>query len=189
MKGYIKKTSVREYGNRIKKGVTAVKLEDDDSYEEDPRENLINRLLEYKKYKEMIDTFKEMETDRRDIFTKEPMNLKDFKKDIVNEGDITLDDLLKALNDFLKRKEAQKPRTTKITKKEISVSDRTKDIRKILSERKKVSFFDLFEQKTRAYVVVTFLSILEMAKHGEIKIVQENNFNEITVNLRGENDD
>ena len=46
-----------------------------------------------------------------------------------------------------------------------------------LKEKKKVSFFDLFEVKTREYVVVTFLSILEMAKFGEINIIQENNFN------------
>ena len=158
---------------------------DEDEYEEDPRENLINRLLEYKKYKDMIDTFKEMEEKRRDIFTKEPMDLKDFRSDeIENDGDLSLDDLIKALNEFLQRKEDEKPISTKITKKEISVSDRTKDIRSLLHKKKKMSFFELFEIKTREYVVVTFLSILEMAKHGEISIVQENNFRDITVNLK-----
>ena len=47
----------------------------EDEYEEDPRENLINRLLEYKKYKDMVDTFKELEEERKDIFTKDPINL------------------------------------------------------------------------------------------------------------------
>ena len=84
----------------------------------------------------------------------------------------------------LKRKEDEKPLETKITKKEISVTDRTKDIRNILRDKKKVSFFDLFEVKTREYVVVTFLSILEMAKFGEINIIQENNFNNIVVSLK-----
>jgi len=42
----------------------------------------------------------------------------------------------------------------------------------------------LFEVKTREYVVVTFLSILEMAKFGEINIIQENNFNNIVVSLK-----
>ena len=75
-------------------------------------------------------------------------------------------------------------KTPKMTEKEISVTDRTKDIRNILKEKKKVSFFDLFEVKTREYVVVTFLSILEMAKFGEINIIQENNFNNIVVSLK-----
>ena len=162
---------------------------DEDDYEEDPKQKLIDRLLEYKKYKEMIGTFKEMEEERKEIFTKEPMNLNEYRKVVENDGDITLEDLMNALNNFLQRKEDEKPKTTKITKKEISVTDRTKDIRNILHKKKKVSFFELFEVNTKEYVVVTFLSILEMAKHGEINITQDNNFNEITVNLRGENND
>lgn len=163
----------------------------EDEYEEDPRENLINRLLEYKKYKDMIDTFKELEEERQDIFTKNPINLSEYKDvETNNNGDITLEDLINALNNFLKRKEDEKPIQTKITKKELSVKDRTRDIRNILKLKKKVSFFELFEVRTREYVVVTFLSILEMAKRGELNIIQENNFNDIIINLReGENDD
>ena len=161
------------------------KNDEDDEYEEDPRENLINRLVEYKKYKDMVDTFKTLEDDRRNIYTKEPINLGEFTDyEITNDGSVTVEDLTKALSDFFKRKEDEKPLETKITKKEISVTDRTKDIRNILKEKKKVSFFDLFEVKTREYVVVTFLSILEMAKFGEINIIQENNFNNIVVSLK-----
>ena len=164
---------------------------DEDEYEEDPRENLINRLIEYKKYKYMIDTFKVLEEERQDIFTKEPINLSEYRtEEVTNDGGLSLDDLLNALNNFLKRKEDEKPISTKITKKEISVKDRTVQIRNILSKKKKVSFYDLFEVKTKEYVVVTFLSILEMAKYGEINIVQEGNFDNIVVNLKeGVNND
>lgn len=163
----------------------------EDEYEEDPRENLINRILEYKKYKDMIDTFKELEEERRGIFTKEPINFSEYKEvETNNNGDISLEDLINALNNFLKRKEDEKPIQTKITKKELSVKDRTRDIRNILKTKKKVSFFELFEVRTREYVVVTFLSILEMAKRGELSIIQENNFNDIIVNIKeGENND
>ena len=164
---------------------------DEDEYEEDLRENLINRLIEYKKYKDMIDTFKVLEEERQDIFTKEPINLSEYRtEEVTNDGGLSLDDLLNALNNFLKRKEDEKPISTKITKKEISVKDRTVQIRNILSKKKKVSFYDLFEVKTKEYVVVTFLSILEMAKYGEINIVQEGNFDNIVVNLKeGVNND
>lgn len=164
---------------------------DEDEYEEDPRENLINRLIEYKKYKDMIDTFKVLEEERQDIFTKEPINLSEYRtEEVTNDGGLSLDDLLNALNNFLKRKEDEKPISTKITKKEISVKDRTVQIRNILSKKKKVSFYDLFEVKTKEYVVVTFLSILKMAKYGEINIVQEGNFDNIVVNLKeGVNND
>ena len=158
---------------------------DEDTYEEDPKEALINRLLEYKKYKDMIDTFKELEYERKEIFTKEPINLSMYQdNDIKNDGEITLEDLINALNGFLKRKEEEKPRETKITKKELSVTQRTNQIRNILRNKKKVSFFDLFETTTKAYVIVTFLSILEMAKHGEISIIQENNMDNIIINSK-----
>ena len=157
----------------------------EDEYEEDPKEALINRLLEYKKYKDMIDTFKELELSRKDIFTKDPINLSEYTDhEVNNNGEVSLEDLLNALNEFLKRKEDEKPRETKVTKKELSVTDRTVQIRDILKKKRKVSFFDLFEIKTKEYVVVTFLSILEMAKFGEISIVQENNFNNILITTK-----
>lgn len=163
-------------------------LDAEDEYEENTKENLINRLLEYKKYKDMVSTFKDMESDRKKIFTKGPMNLKEFSNnEVINNGSISLEDLMYALNNFLKRKELEKPISTKITKKEISVSHRINEVRNILKLKKKVSFFSLFKIKNREYVVVTFLSILEMAKNDEIDILQENNFKEIIVKLRGEN--
>ena len=153
--------------------------------EEDPREELVNRLIEYQKYKDMISSFKELEKTRKEIFTKDPINYNELSDaHIENDGTISLDDLVNALSKFLERKELEKPISTKITKKEISVQDRTRDIRNILSKKKKVSFFDLFEIKTKEYVVVTFLSILEMAKFGEIEIIQENNFNNIIINKK-----
>ena len=119
------------------------KNDEDDEYEEDPRENLINRLVEYKKYKDMVDTFKTLEDDRRNIYTKEPINLGEFTDyEITNDGSVTVEDLTKALSDFLKRKEDEKPLETKITKKEISVTDRTKDIRNILKEKERKMKFD-----------------------------------------------
>jgi segregation and condensation protein A len=157
---------------------------EDEEEEEDPRENLVNRLIEYQRYKEMIDEFKSLERDRKDIFTKDPMNLYEYSDPIKNDGDITLDNLVEALNKFLQRKEDEKPLETKIARKELLVTDRTNEIRSLLKKKKKISFFDLFEIKTREYVVVTFLSILEMAKKGEITITQENNFNNITVNAK-----
>lgn len=156
----------------------------EDELEEDPKENLINRLVEYQKYKNMIDSFKKLEQERKDIYTKELININEICENYIkNDGEVTIEDLTKALENFLKRKEVQKPLTTKITKKELLVSDRTKEIKNILKNKKKVSFFDLFTIKTKEYVVVTFLSILEMAKLGEIKISQEDNFNNIVVSI------
>ena len=68
---------------------------------------------------------------------------------------------------------------TKITKKELSVGDRIKGIRNIFKIKNKVSFTELFDNRTKPYIIVTFLSILEMSKNEEIKIVQKDNFSDI----------
>lgn len=159
--------------------------------EEDPREELVNRLVEYQKYKDMIDSFKTLEESRREFYTKDPINFYSLSDNhIENDGSVSVEDLALALSKFLERKELEKPIETKITMREISVEERSRDIKNILKKKKKVSFFDLFEVKTREYVVVTFLSILEMAKNKEIVITQDNNFNEIYVsNKEGEKND
>ncbi len=149
-----------------------------DEYEEDSRENLINRLLEYQKYKETTSTFKELEVNRKDIHTIPMSNLNEFSdKKIVNELPISV--LLDAFNDLLARKEKDKPLNTKITKKEYSVSVRCNEIREILKKKKRIEFVELFDIVTREYVIVTFLSILDLARKQEIIVEQENNFNKI----------
>lgn len=153
--------------------------EADEEYEE-VKENLVNRLLEYKQYKEVSSKFKDLEEKRKEVFTKTPSSLKEYKDtDIKLNNDVTLNDLLKAFQNFLERKKYSEPLTTKITTKEYSVEERTISIKNILKLRKKVEFFELFEEFSKPYVVVTFLSILEMAKKNEIIIIQENNFDKI----------
>lgn len=156
------------------------KQESDDEFEEDPREKLINRLLEYQKYKEVSQELKELETKRKDFFTKEPESLNEFKQNMI-ETDINIDMLMDALNNFLKRKELDKPLNTKIATKEYSVSVRSNEIHNILKKKKKVKFEELFDVYSKDYVVVTFLSILNLAKKQEINIIQDNNFKEIII--------
>ena len=153
--------------------------EEQDEYNE-TKENLINRLLEYKRYKEITSAFKALEEQRSNFYTKTPSNLKPYKSDTINlNDDITLDDLVKAFQKYLERKQYEKPLSTKVTTKEISIEERRKSIRNILKTKKKVEFFELFEELTRPYIVATFLSILEMAKSKELIIKQENNFDKI----------
>ena len=159
-------------------------LEEIDEYEEDPREVLIEKLLIYKRYKEVTSEFKELESSRKMIFTKEPFNLNYFVKEEKNENNLGVNDLINAFNELIKRKELDKPLSTKITKKELSVAERVNNIRSILKRKKKVSFVELFDVETKEEVIVNFLSILELAKKNEILITQESNFNNILISLK-----
>lgn len=158
------------------------KKEDQEEEEEfiETKENLINRLLEYKRYKEVTSNLKQLEELRSNIYTKTPSNMKPYQStSITLNDDITLDDLVKAFKEYLERKKLEEPLTTKVTTKEISIEERRKSIKNILKLRKKVEFFELFEQFSKPYLVATFLSMLEMAKEKELLITQENNFDKI----------
>ena len=158
--------------------------EEEDDYEEDPKELLIQRLLNYKKYKEVINEFKELEETRKQFFTKEPSNLSYYAINEENNDDVSLTDLMDAINNLLKRKELEKPIETKITKKELSVTERVNKIRSILKCKKEVNFDELFDVQTKEEVIVSFLSILEMVKKNEITLTQDKNFNAIKVTLK-----
>lgn len=159
--------------------------ETDELDEEISRENLINRLIEYKKYKEITKDFKNLEKDRRTIYTKAPSKLNEIvDSKIVNDTDITVDDLLKAFEKFLQRKDMEKPLNTKITNKEYSVRKRKESVKEYLSIKGKTEFTNLFEEYNKSYIIVTFLSILELSKEEEITITQESNFDKIYIELK-----
>ena len=159
----------------------------DDEYEEDPRENLIKRLIEYKKIKESTPKLKELEEERKKLYTKVASNMKQYQDENQKPdfNDIDLDCLLNAFSKFLERKEEEKPLNTKITKKEYSVSKRSREIKSLLKTKQKINFEELFEIQTKEYIVVTFLSILALAKKQELIIKQDNNFSNIVLSLRG----
>ena len=103
-----------------------------DNYEEDTEEELKRRLLEYQIYKESTGKFKELENSRHEVYTKSPEKITDFSDTrVINEG-LTTYDLLEALQRVLNRIEKNKPITTKVARKEISVKERIVKIRDLL---------------------------------------------------------
>ena len=153
---------------------------DEDSEEVDPRDELVNRLLEYQAYKDITKVLQEKGLLRKDIYTKIPENINNYVEEVTEiQSDVTLDDLLSAFQKYYQRKLANRPLNTKVTVNEISVSSRRHDIKRILKEKKRVSFFELFPVVSKEYVVATFLAILEMAKKKELKITQKESFDDI----------
>lgn len=156
--------------------------EDDEEFSINSEEDLKNKLLEYQKYKDITNEFRNLEYKRSEVHTKLPENLSLFKEnDIDIKNTMSIDLLLNAFLEFLNRQEKMKPLNTRITKKEYSVDDRVKSIRALIKTKKKFKFIDLFDIMTKDYVIVTFLSVLEMAKGKEITIKQDKNFSDIYI--------
>ena len=150
----------------------------------DPRSELVNRLLEYQTYKDITKVLQEKEELRSEIYTKAPENVKNYIDEVTEiHADVTLDDLVEALKKYLVRKEEKKPLNTKVTVNEISISSRRHDIKRLLKNKKKIDFFELFPVVSKEYVVATFLAILEMAKDKELVIKQDDTFSDIVVEV------
>ena len=158
---------------------------EDDDYEVDPKEQLINRLIEYEQYKNITGTFKELETIRQEVYTRNTDELITYKEtEDNNDYGFNIDDLVKAFKDFLKKKELDKPLNTKVTKKDYSISKRCSEIKNIINIKKKVSFYELFDILNKDYIVITFLSILSLTKNGDIILKQQNNFKNIMIEAK-----
>ena len=120
-------------------------------------EDLREKLISYEKYKNMSDTFRDLEENRLDYYTKVPENLRDYMDEdekVVN-SDVSLNDLLNAFLEMQKRVNYEKPITTKVMKKEYSVKQRIKEIRSLLKIKKRVEFMELFEEVTKETVEKT----------------------------------
>ncbi len=163
----------------IKSKMLLPKQEKNIDEETDIKENLINKLIEYNKYKGIIPQLKELNNERNTIYTKSPENLDYLEKEKVNNESSELHILLDAFNKFLNEQKDNEPLKTTVTKKEYSIEKRNKEIKNILRKKNIINFIELFDTISKEYIVITFLSILDLAKKNEIIIEQDKNFKNI----------
>lgn len=140
----------------------------EDEYEEDPKERIVRRLLEYQKYKEVSNILFESFNQRQEQFAK-PLSL-----DLLNTNNLVDEqklegnpyDLLRAMTKVLRRMQLSKPAPTKFTAKEISTEERILEIKARLSSLPKTfNFENLVSDCHNVHeVIVTFLAVLDMAK-------------------------
>lgn len=163
--------------------------------EEDPRAELVQKLLEYKMYKYMSFELKDKHVDAERAFYREqavPKEVEDYKPPIDYEeliGDMTLNKLHEIFKSIVKKQEDKidPVRSTfgKIEKDEIDMDEKTLFVEAYIQEHRRCSFRKLLEkQHNKMEVIVTFLVILELMKIGKIDIVQEHIFDDIEISLK-----
>ena len=150
--------------------------------EEDPREELVRRLLEYKKYKEAASQLQEMYKKTKDIFLRKGEGEKG--KIVTDEGDeyfeASLFDLIGAFQKVLT--DVPKKTFHEAVKDKFTVSDKIHTIYHILAKEAKIYFTSLFKNASdRDEIIVTFLAVLELMKLREIMIMQKDYFGEIEI--------
>lgn len=160
--------------------------------EEDPRQELVEKLLEYKMYKYMSLELKDRMVDAEKSMYKPPTlpdEVKDFKEPVDMEellGDLTLVKLNEIFKSIMKRQEDKidpvRSKFGRLEKEEVSLTDKISYVEEYASKRGRFSFRRLLlEQRSKMHKIVTFLAILELVKGGKLRVCQEENFGDIDV--------
>lgn len=153
----------------------------------DPREELVNRLVEYRKYKEAAGNLQQLEEQRAQVFTRAPSDLTDYQPTqqlAAFDEPLNVYDMLGAFQKMMRRKRLKAPLSTKITRQEVSIKDQMKSVFQTLKSRGgSCSFSELFPSNDKTTLVVTFLSLLELMKRQMVFVEQQYNFDDLTVKL------
>lgn len=156
---------------------------EEEEIEEDPRDELVRRLQEYKRFKNVADALKEKETRRKDFFARTVDE--EEKKRLVNDAketfiEASLFDLINALSDALNK--APEEILHEIVTEEFTVEQKIHDILHCLLKESEISLTDLFKtSRSKSEMVVIFLAILELIRLQEIKAVQKRIFDDIVI--------
>lgn len=156
----------------------------------DPREELVQRLIDYKKYKEAAQQLQALESNRALIFTRPPSNLSNYvpsEQLVLFDLSINVYDMLGAFQKMLRRKQLKKPLSTRIARQEISIKDQMFAVVNTLRmSGGRAMFSTLFPYEDKEVIIVTFLSLLELMKRQVILVEQQHNFDDLTVLLQKE---
>ena len=164
--------------------------------EEDPRQELVEQLLQYKMYKYIAYELKDRELDSDMILYKGPTipeEVKEYVEPVDLDkllGDLTLQKLGAIFQEVMKRQtdkiDPVRSKFGKIEKEEVTLTDKFTYIHGYMKDHQKFSFRQLLEkQHTKMHIVVTFLAILEMMKLGEINVRQEETCGDIMIETTG----
>lgn len=156
-----------------------------DEEEEDPRLELMEKLVEYKKFKNATEDLKTNVTYIEDVFYRK-------KEEVVVEENldletISLDSIVKILPHILKVKkdELEEVKDEKLNKivrtRIISVEEKMHYVRDIMKEKENIRFTNLIDTYEKDEIIATFLSVLELIKTNEIMVVQDLFFEDILI--------
>ena len=163
--------------------------------EEDPRTELVQRILEYKRFKAAAELLELQEEQNLRVFEKPKEDLVPFTRDADEILNLDLGQFVKAFHLFLQKKkriEDIKRNYAKVERQKISVESRIEYIKSMfrIKEKKKLSFRELLTPESNRYeVVLTFASMLEMIRQRVVSVRQNVNFGEIVLSIADKDHD
>jgi len=149
---------------------------------EDPRWELIRQLVEYKKFKDAAAQLQTLETRQENVFPRLPGKPEFESTAEPAKPDVSIFDLLNAVNAVLKRFEQRGTGGSEIFEDKWTVSEKIEFILKTIAERGSVKFSELFEDAaSRSEIICTFLALLELIRLKQLVCAQSNEFGDIEI--------
>ena len=163
-----------------------IKSDNEEAVDLDPRRELMEKLVEYKKYKEFANKLREV-SEKYHIYFKQPEIIDDIddNKEILIKN-ITLENIMKAfnkvLNSYEKRFNEKSHIPENIDHDEYKIEDKMDDILRMIKTKKRMKFNDFFAAaKSKLEIIVIFLAMLELIKLRSITTYQDSNFGDIII--------
>lgn len=153
--------------------------------EEDPRQELIRRLVEYRKYKAVTKQLRNQREQTGQMYSKPPDPF--IGTQTKRTKDVSPYDLLAALQKMGKRKRLTVPKKTKIEHDEASIQEKMNEIINELKASSRPCFFTAFhDNRDRKQIVTSFLAVLELIKTQQVICLQTYNFTNFELHLMNE---
>ncbi|OJG55729.1 segregation and condensation protein A [Enterococcus haemoperoxidus] len=159
--------------------------EDDEILDgEDPRDALVAQLLEYRKFKYAAGLLHEKESERSLYYTKEPMDIDEYKEDnpLLEPNQLNTIDLFLAFHAMLEKKKSRQPVETTVTGDDVSIEEKIATITQKMCQIDRntpINFESFFTNYSKQEVVTTFMALLELMKKGVVHVEQEDNYSTI----------
>ncbi len=167
-----------------------VKIEGTVELEEDPRDELVQKLLEYKRFKAVSGYLQDCEECMQGVFTKPQEDLSPYTLEADECLNLDIGQFMKVFQNFLNKKkklEDIKKRYARVERQRMSVEARIEQIITFFRRKRRGTFTELLDgQTTRYHIVLTFMSMLELLKQRAITVHQSVNYGEITLALTQE---
>lgn len=157
--------------------------------EVDPRAELVRRLVEYKKYKNLSMKLRLLEETQAKVYYKPKEDLSDYEDEIIEFHGLDVEVLLKSINKIIKRRNKLENslNISEIQKDEFTLEESILDIKSMLEIDTKLKFSSLIYKNTsKKQIIVYFLSVLELIRMKFINVIQEKDFSDLIINKRTE---
>lgn len=148
---------------------------------EDPRKELVDRLLEYQRFKAVAETFAELDVLRMGVWPRPPVKLPDNEAAELDMSEVSLFDLIDAFRSALNRYRHNHPHAIELQRTVHKVSDKMRELYETLKEKSPIRLQWFLEGRDRNELIAIFLGTLELVRLGGISLQQSDTFGEIVI--------